>query len=155
MKTPVVLEGFEGQTIEVQSPGFFSGPKLLVNGRPAAKGPKRNQMLVKRNDGTDVIASWKSQVFDTPQLVVDGKTIQVVRPLKWYEWIVSALPILLVFIGGALGAIIGLIAFGINTQIIRTYSSGPLKYFLVILISGLAVIAYMILAVILLALIQG
>lgn len=101
MDYSVKIDGFEGQVIEVRSPTFFAGYRLLVNGQPAPKG-KRNQMVLRRNDGKEVIATWKSQVlgFDVPQLVVDGTAIPLVEPLRWYEWVWSGLPILLVLTGG-------------------------------------------------------
>lgn len=130
MNYPVKINGFEGQTIEVQSPGFFSGYKLVVNGQPAPKGPKRDQMLLRRNDGVELLVTWKPQAlgFDLPQLVVDGNAISLVEPLRWYEWVWSGLPILLVLAGGALGAFIGFIAFSVNTKIFRTSFTLFVKY---------------------------
>lgn len=43
MRYPVKLEGFEGQTIEIQPGGFLSGPKLLVNRQSEQKGKKSAQ----------------------------------------------------------------------------------------------------------------
>ena len=62
---------------------------------------------------------WKPQVvgLDLPQLIVDGQTIHVAEPLKWYVWVWSGLPIMLIFIGGAIGALAGIIGFSINTNI--------------------------------------
>ena len=51
MKYPVNLQGFEGQTIEVQTQGLLSGARQFVNGKPASKGTKRGEMLLRRNDG--------------------------------------------------------------------------------------------------------
>ena len=98
------IEGCEGQNIEVEA-RFWSGPTLLVNGHPAPKGSKRGEMLLRCNDGTQVIARWKPQCmgFDVPQLVVRDKVIRLVEPLKWYQWLWSGLPIVLVFVGGAVG----------------------------------------------------
>src|SRR5262245_32356752 len=88
MRYPVPIEGFEGQTIEVEAPGFLSGAKLLVNGQPAPKGPKRMQMILHRNDGKEVIATWSPVLMglDMPRLSIDGKPLNVIAPLKWYEW---------------------------------------------------------------------
>jgi len=141
---PVNIQGFEGQTIEVRSPTFFAGYRLLVNGQPALKGPKRNQMVLRRNDGKEVIATWKPQVlgFDVPQLVVDGTEIPLVPPLKWYEWLWGGLPILLVFAGGALGAVIGFIAFSVNCKIFRAPLVLFLKFLASAAISMVAVLVY-------------
>jgi hypothetical protein len=71
--------------LEVLAPGFFSGPRLLVDGEPAPKGPKRGQMLLRRDDGSQVIATWKPRFLDLTQLVVDGQALNIIEPLKWYE----------------------------------------------------------------------
>jgi hypothetical protein len=149
MSYAVIMEGFEGQNIEVKS-GFWAGPKLLVNGQPAPKGSKRGEMLLQRNDGAQITAKWKPQVLglDVPQLVADGKTIRLVEPLKWYQLLWGGWPILLIFIGGALGAIAGFIGFLINTRIFRAQMSGILKYVVTGLVSLLAVVAYFVMALI-------
>jgi len=96
------LDGFEGQSIVVRPAGLLSGPRLLVNGQAAPKGRRRGEALLRRNDGREAVARWKSQFMglDLPQLVVDGETVPVAQPLKWYQWAWSALPVLLV-LGGA------------------------------------------------------
>ena len=52
MNYPINIDGFEGQTLEMKPSGMLAGPQLLVNGQPAAKGPKRGQMLLRRTDGS-------------------------------------------------------------------------------------------------------
>ena len=143
------IEGFEGQNIEVQV-GFWLGPKLLVNGEPAPKGKKSGEMLLQRNDGRQVIATWKPQFggFDIPQLVVDGKATNLVEPLKWYEWIWGGLPLLLIFFGGAIGGACGAVGFMINTKIFRTEADGLLKYLITGVVSFVTVVVYLIVALI-------
>lgn len=157
MNHPLNLEGFEIQTLEVKTSGLFSGPQLLVNGQPAAKGPKRGQMLLRRSDGREVIATWLPQAMglDVPRLVVDGKQINVVEPLKWYEWVWGGLPVLLIFIGGALGAIAGMVAFGVNTQIFRSDRSTPLKFIFTAVVSAVGVVVYLVLALLLASVLRG
>jgi hypothetical protein len=142
------IEGFEGQNIEVSS-SFWSGPKLLVNGEAASKGSKRGEMTLQRNDGKKVIAGWKPQVLglDVPQLIVDGKVTKLVEPLKWYQLVWSGLPALLVFMGGALGAVAGIIGFSINTKIFRTDMNDVLKYIVSAVVSVLVVTVYFIAAI--------
>lgn len=147
MGYPLNLEGFEGQNIE-GTVSFWTGPKLLVNGAPAPKGSKRGEMLLQRNDGRQVTAAWKPQLLglDIPQLTVDGKTINLVEPLKWYQWVWGGWPLFLLFLGGALGALAGILGFIINTKIFRGNLGSLLKYVLTGVVSVLAVIAYFIAA---------
>ena len=151
MNYPIKLEGFEGHSIEVQPAGTFSGYKLLINGQPAPQGPKRGQMLLHRNDGTQAIATWKVQLlgFDVPQLVVDGKPITLEEPLKWYEWAWGGWPVLLLFVGGALGAVAGFVAFSVNIKIFHSSLGSVEKYILTAAISALAVMVYLIAAMLL------
>jgi hypothetical protein len=153
MMQQIELEGFEGQQIEIKPAGSFSAAKVLVNGKPAGKGPKRGQMLLRKNDGTEVIANWQPAMmgFDVPKLVVGGKVIEIVKPLKWYEMVWSALPILLVFAGGLLGGITGFIGFSANTKVFRSKMNPVVKFMLTAGISVAAVIAYLILGILLYA----
>ena len=141
------IEGLENQNIEAKV-SFWSGPKLLVNGEPAHKGTKRGEMVLQRNDGKQVSVTWKPQFLglDIPQLVVDGKTINLVEPLKWYQWLWGGWPAMLLFVGGALGGITGMIAVVINAKVFRTEMSGVLKYMVSGVVSMLAVVAYFIAA---------
>src|SRR5262249_5084837 len=139
------LEGFSRQNIEVEPAGILSGPKLLVNGQPAPKGERYGQMLLRRDDGRDAVVRWRPQLFglDIPQLYVDGQIVNVVEPLPWYVWVWSALPVLMVLVGGALGALAGFIAFAINTRVFR--SPLPLlgKFSLTLLVSLASGVVYL------------
>jgi hypothetical protein len=148
MRYPLKLDGFEGQTVEVQPAGVLSGPKLLLNGQPAPPGPKRGQMALRRNDGRDVLVRWRPQFLglDVPQVYVDGYVMNVAPPLPMFVWLWSALPILLVLIGGALGALAGFVAFAISTRIFRSSLPALGQYGLSLLVSLLAVIVYLTLA---------
>lgn len=149
MKYTVNLQGFEGQTIEVQSQGMLSGAKLLVNGKPASKGTKRGEMLLQRNDGREVIAKFQPAFLDVPKLELDGQTIQVVEPLKWYEWAWNGIPLLIVFLGGMIPFLIGFAAFSINATLFRSQSNTLAKYGLTALVSFGALAFLLLLAVIL------
>jgi hypothetical protein len=156
MRYKLNLDGFEGQNIEVKI-SLWSGPKLLVNNQPAPKGSKRGEMLLQRNDGRQVVAKWKPRLLglDVPQLIVDDKVIDIVEPLKWYQWVWVGLPILLVFIGGALGGLIGAIGAIINAKVFRTEMNSVLKYIIAGSVSILAVVLYFIVAILLVVLING
>lgn len=145
MRYPVRLEGFEGQTLEIQPGGLFSGPKVFVNHQPAPKG-KGREVILRRTDGTSVVATLKPSIFglDVPQLVVEGKTIRVTEPLRWYVWAWIALPMLLVFVGGALGGIAGFFGLSTNAIIVRSKMNGFAKFALTAAVSGLVVAAFLV-----------
>ena len=145
MRYPLKLDGFEGQTLEVQPPGVLSGPKLLINGQPAPTGLKRGQMLLRRNDGRDAIVRWRPQFLglDVPQLYVDGYVVNVAPPLPLLAWLWSAVPVLLVLIGGALGALVGFIAFATNTRIFRMPWSTLVKVCASLLVTLASLVVYL------------
>ncbi len=143
MSYPVKIEGFEGQKIEVEV-NYLAGAQLLVRGEKVPRGKNRGEMLLKRNDGREVVAVWKPQAlgFDVPLLVVEGREIRLVEPLKWYQWVWSALPVALAAEGGMLGAIIGLIALSLNAGLFRSNRSEVMKYVVTGAVSAAAVILY-------------
>ncbi len=144
----VELEGFEGQKIEVQPATLFRGSKLLVNGKSAEKGKLRHHLLLHRDDGTEVIAKWKPVAFnlDVPKLQVGEQIIELVEPLPRSDWAWSALPVLLIFVGGALGAICGMFGLSTNVKIFRSQQTKPLKYLFSLLISILSIALYLLIA---------
>jgi hypothetical protein len=120
MRYPVILEGFEGQKIEVEYP-FFKSPRLLVDKEPAPKGRVWGTLVISRNDGREQLVAWRPRFPDVPQLVVAGKFINVVAPLKVYEWVWCALPILLIFLPNFIsGTLVGLLGIWVNVQLFRT-----------------------------------
>ncbi|MBI5302299.1 MAG: hypothetical protein HY868_09185 [Chloroflexi bacterium] len=151
MEYLVAIEGFEGQHLSLTPQGFFTGSKLLVDGQPAPKGKKRGQFILRRNDGTEIVAQIHSAVLGldpVPQLVVDGKTIHIAEPFKWYQLLWSGIPILLLFIGGGLGALCGATAFAINARIFRSQKSGAVKYLMTAAVTVASAATFFILAVI-------
>ncbi len=142
MSIPLDLEGFEGQNIEIVPAGFFTPAKLMVDGIPAPKGRHANENRLTRNDGREVFATWKPQLLDMPKLIVDGVTINIVKPLRWYEWAWCSLPLILVFTAQAFAGLLGIVAFSVNMKIFRSELSTPAKYGLSLLVSFLASIGY-------------
>jgi hypothetical protein len=144
MKYPMTIPGMEGQNVELAY-NFWTGNRVLVNGEKAPRGKKPNQFLLKKNDGTEAIASLKMQVlgFDVPQLQVDEQVYAAVEPLKWYQIVWSILPVGLLFVGGFIGAMCGLFAFYANGRIFRSNMNEILKYIVTALISGAAVIVWL------------
>ncbi len=119
MAKRLALPGFEGHTIEVQLPGLgMNRPTLFVDGKVAPRD-QNHQIHLRRNDGQEVVATWKPQALGlgVPQLVVQGTAIDVVQPQKWYAWVWSALPLLVIVAGGVIGIAVGLIGFAVNRRI--------------------------------------
>lgn len=156
MEYKVNIPGFEGRQIILKCGGFFSGPSLKVDGRPAQKGKKKGDLLLVRNDGTKVVVRLNIANFldPVPQVVVNGKKLKVVEPLKWYQWAWAGAPILLIFIGGFVGGLIGGLAAAVNGKVLRSDMNEISKYALTGIVSVVAIIGFLILAALIGTLLQ-
>lgn len=153
MSYKVNVEGFEGQDIEVRM-NFWTGAKLFMNSQKAKKGPKRGQMLLTDDDGQAVIAQfqYKNLWADVPHLKIGAKTIELAKPLTWKEWIFVGSPIILLFFGGALGAVMAMLGLYLNGKFFRSDLNNTLKYILSALVTVVFVIGYFILSALIIAL---
>jgi hypothetical protein len=145
MNYRVEVEGFEGQDIEVVPPGFFSPPKLLVNGEPAPKHGPTGSMILIRNDTVAVEAKWIPTALglDMPFLSVGGQVISFAERLQWYQWVWAGWSVVvLVLVGNVIGLISGLLAMILNIQLFRSRLSPVLKYAFTLIVSLLGVILY-------------
>lgn len=141
----VHIPGSEGQQISVQISNGFSAPRLFVNGQPAPPGPKPGQYLLRRNDGTEMIAYFKGAFPDPiPVLMVDETSHRLVEPLTWYQWIWAGVPLILIFLGGAIGGLLGGAATTINAYLFRAPYSSVIRYILVALVSLTTFVLWMV-----------
>lgn len=140
METIIDFPGFEGRQLVLRASGMFSSAKLFLDGQPAPQGPKRNQYTLHRNDGSQVVAQLKTinPISPYPQLTIDGQNVPLGKSLKWYQWLWAGLPLLLVVIGGFLGALFGFIGAFLNGRIFYSERSQPVKFLLTGVISLLA-----------------
>ena len=123
MRYRVEAPGFTTRRVELETAGFLRGARLLQDGEPAPKGPGRGTFLLRRDDGGEATARFRPSPFvidPVPTLEIDRRRIELVRPFRWYELVWLAVPVVLVFVGGALGGIVGVVAAAGNAQIMRT-----------------------------------
>lgn len=146
MQITVNAHGFENREPILEISGLWSSPKLIQDGVPAPKGPKRGQYVLRRNDGVEVVARFINANFldPIPNVVIDERPYVVAEPMKWYQWLWVGLPVMLVFAGGALGGLIGGAATGINGRVFRSTQHNLTKYLATGLISLIAVVAFLV-----------
>jgi hypothetical protein len=146
MRYTVNLAGLADRKVEVES-SVFRAPRVLVDGQPAPKGPKRAQFLVRGTDGRDSVLELKTKVPDpVPQVLWAGQTIKLEESLKWYQWVWSGVPLLLLFLGGAIGGVVGGVAVTLNVRILRSRMSGTGRYAVTALVSVAAFGIYLAIA---------
>ncbi len=147
MDYPIVIEGFEGHEIAVRSTPWGATSTLLFDGQPAPPGPRRNQYILTRADGTETLVKFRTSLFDpVPQVVVEGRVINVVPLLRWYEMAWCLLPLLLVFLPGLDGILLGFAGAWINTRLFRTERSPAQRYLLTAIVTLGAAALYLLLS---------
>lgn len=135
----LTIPGFETQRISVQIGNGFGASKLFVEGRPAPPAKKRGKFALRKDDGTEATAYFKRSFPDpVPRLVVGDQTIHLAEPLTWYQWIWVAFPLVMLFLGGALGGFLGAMATMVNAKILRSEHHTGMKY----LLSGIVSVAF-------------
>ena len=148
MQYNIEAVGFEGRELFLEAAGMFAGPKFMIDGSLAPKGNKRGEFLLTRNDGQEVVAKFGFNFLDTvPPILIDNKKINLIEPLKWYQWVWAGWPILLLFAGGAIGAILGIIATSINVRLFRSQIASVGQYLAVAGVSGVAAALYFVVVV--------
>ena len=134
MQIEIKHPSFKLHRLVVETAGFFRGPRLLVNGNPAERS--KGRYSVSSDTGQSVVVELKHNLLDPiPKVKIGDEQIELARSLTWYEYLWLGIPIVLVFTGGGLGALVGLLAMYASTRVFRGNRSGFSKYGLTALIS--------------------
>ncbi len=141
MEISVAHPAFQKQQLVIQTAGFFSGPRVLLNGVPVKH--VKGKYNVSNDDGVEFTVQLNSNFVDPiPALIIGKEKFQLARALTWYEYLWIGVPIILIFIGGGLGAGIGVFATYTSSRILRSDRSSRSKYLLTGIVSIGAFIAF-------------
>jgi hypothetical protein len=142
MEIPVKLPGFDAQRPVVKT-SALAAPRLFLQGQAV---PKTKGFMRPRNDSnTEVAMRFRPRFLDPiPNLEVAGTVVELAPPLKWYEYAWMMFPILLIFAGGLLGAIFGVGAVLLSTNVFRSDRPALIRYVLTGAISVASVAGYVI-----------
>ena len=139
MKAQLMILGLEGHSLEVQTRGLLQGAVITVDALAAPKGKAPNEFILTTNDGRSLTLRLKrSLVCDFPALEVDGVKLHFVPPLKWYEYVLSFLVVLLIssqFSSLQILIPLTLVTFLVNVRVLRLSESLAARYLLVIALS--------------------
>lgn len=116
MDIPYLLPGTTEPAITIVRPSFGS-PKVLVDGAPV-KG-RRGRFDIPLADGTTKELQLKGQ-WSGLKAVVDGVATPIEIAVSRGLLVLSALPIVLVVLGGLVGGVIAAVAIAINTALSRS-----------------------------------
>ena len=140
MRIAINRPAFKSQRLSVETASFLAGPKLLLNGIVVKR--KARGYLVTSDTGQELAVKVIYNFLDPiPKVKIGEETIELAKPLKWYEYAWIGIPMLLVFAGGALGGFVGAGSTVVNGRIFRSDRGAFSKYALaaVTTVAGAAV----------------
>ena len=132
------IPGFKGREPVLDTGTWWSGAFLIEDGKRAPRAKRRGWVVLHRNDGKPIEARIRGRAMGldpVPNVEVDGEVVSIEPPLQWYQWLWIALPVLLVFVGGALGVVVGTVAASVNARLLRAERPPQLRYGLSALVS--------------------
>lgn len=122
--------------IELVRSIWTGSTSIFVDGKQARKINKTQFILEEPGQESLYIYLYGNE-FKGMELVIDGKTITVLRKLKVYEYILSVLPLYMVVIGGAIGGALAGAAVVILLSFMRFMDNIFIKLIVSIAVSGL------------------
>lgn len=89
------------------------------------------------------VVKLKQQLHDiVPKVIVNGDSVEIEKPLKWYEYVWSGLGIGLLA-GGALGGVLAFLIFRVNNLIFRSAKSITARYVVTLLLTALGYLLFL------------
>jgi hypothetical protein len=145
MQIPISHPAFKAKQLVVETAGFFRGPRLLVNGAPAKRAKGRYAVIT--DAGNELVLELKHNFLDPiPKVKIGEELIELARSLTWYEYLWIGIPIVLLFIGGGLGALVGISAVYLSARVFRADLNPFAKYGFTGLISLASGVVFVVLA---------
>ena len=142
MDIPIKHQAFANRGLALRPASLFNGPQLILDGRKV-KG-KKLRFSVRDNSGTQREIRFKSNYIDpVPRVQIGDQTLELAKSLAWYEYVWMSFPIILVFRGGLLGAMLGVAAVISSARIFRSDHSTGAKYVLSALTSIGAILGFL------------
>ena len=136
---------FERQQLAVRTAGLFKGAVLLLDGQPMKA--KRGKYVIKNDVGDDTSVRIDAVFIDPiPVIKIGTEAVRLAPALSWYEYAWIGIPVLLVFVGGALGGGLGVAAGYSNSRIFRSDRGTGTKYLLTGITTVAALVAFLVLA---------
>ena len=137
---------FETKVLEIK-PGGLGAPKLILDG-VVVQG-KRGQFSVENDLGETSIVKFGTNYTGIPKVSIDGGAeFAVAPPLPWYAYALSAMPLVLIAFGGAIGGGLGACGAFINIGLFRSEHPLWLKILGAFIVTAIATLIYLVLAMI-------
>ena len=112
------------QTLTVQIGTWGDNPVLLADNVPVRETGGAF-FLPAETEGETVTVRFKNAFLDTvPLVIVNEKMVRLLPPLIWWQYLLFALPLGLILVGGALGGLIGAVCAYGNVALFRGLQAG-------------------------------
>lgn len=130
MKYNFNLPDFPNSNFKIETSIWTGKSKLVMNNLQVEQSKEKGKpFLIPTDNGEFVKAFQKQSLPDfVPTLEINGIKNQIVEKLKWFQYAIGGIPILLLFVGGAIGGAIGALAVMTNFNIFRQDGTEISKY---------------------------
>jgi hypothetical protein len=136
---------FERRQLAVRTAGLFRGAVLLLDGQPMRA--RLGRYVVENDAGVDTTVRVDANFIDPiPVVKIGTEVVRLAPAFSGYEYAWIGIPVLRVFVGGALGGGIGIAAAYSNSRIFRSDRGTGTKYLLTGLTTVAALVAFLVLA---------
>lgn len=139
------LDGLD-EEVRLEYPSIWKAPRLYYGGRLLKPEGGLKKKYVLRHDGLEEPLQLKQDLSMAPTLVWRGVAYRTDRPLRWWEWALSCLPILLITYGGAIGGALGVVSTMFIASQMRRKINVVMKILLALGISIVATACYLVIA---------
>lgn len=145
----ITLYGYPNDTFEIEHSAMTGKVKITKNGVELKQSTEKGKpfLLIQENGVVEHLYVKGSFPDFAPFLELNGEKIEIVEKLKWYQYAIGGLPMLLIFVGGLIGGGIG---GSFRQPIIFRYFVGDntevMKYVKVIGITILGFVVYLVLS---------
>jgi hypothetical protein len=145
MITQFTLPDYPNDNFEIERSEMTAKMKLTRNGVELEQSNEKGKpFLLIQDNGTIEQLFVKGGFPDfAPFLELNGEKIEIVEKLKWFQYAIGGLPLLLIFVGGLIGGGIGGGLSAYNFSVFRGGDTETMKYVKVIGITILGFVAYL------------
>ncbi|MFB9053172.1 hypothetical protein ACFFVB_08780 [Formosa undariae] len=147
MKYKFQLPDFRDSNFEIETSIWTGKSKLFKDDVQIEQSKEKGRPFLIPNGTNDLVKAFPKPSFPDfiPTLEINGVKNLIADKLKWYQYVLGGLPILLIFVGGLVGGVLGALAAITNFNIFRQEGTEASKYLKVIGISIMTFILYFVL----------
>jgi hypothetical protein len=148
MEWRFALPGSTTASCRLEKSMWLGQLRLWYQGREIPRSKEQGKPFLIPNAATGKPARVliKAGGLDLPSIDVDGVKVLLGRPLSPLEYVLGGIPLLLMFLGGAIGGASGAVGAVYNYRVLREATSTSTKVFGVVGVSTLSFLVYLVLA---------